>query len=115
MVGNDDAAMAKAANAVAQMQGGWALVREGEVVATVMLNIAGLMTARPVEEVAAEVETMFEAADEMEWIGNTGLPERMRFAFLTASPWRWQLVAPYEGNPGGFVNVTNGETHPVIW
>jgi len=115
VVGNDDTAMAAAVNAVAEMQGGWALVREGKVVATVTLNIAGLMTARPVDEVAAEVEAMFEAADDMEWIGNTGLPERMRFAFLTASPWRWQLVAPYEGNPGGFVNVTNGETHPVIW
>ncbi|MDG2170792.1 MAG: hypothetical protein P8L44_23020, partial [Opitutales bacterium] len=60
-------------------------------------------------------EALYDAADEMEWIGNPGLPERMRFAFLTASPWKWQLVAPYEGNPGGFVNVTNGDTHPVIW
>lgn len=115
VIGNNDSAMAKAVNAVADMQGGWALVREGEVVARVTLNIAGLMTARPVQEVAAEVEAMLEAADDMQWIGNTGLPERMRFAFLTASPWRWQLVAPYAGNPGGLVNVTNGETHPVIW
>jgi adenine deaminase len=58
---------------------------------------------------------MLDAADEMEWIGAPGLPERMRFAFLTASPWKWQLVAPYAGNPGGFVNVTNGDTHPVVW
>jgi len=73
------------------------------------------MTDRPVEEVAAEVEAMFEAADEMQWVGAPGLPERMRFAFLTASPWRWQLVAPYESNPGGLVDVTSGETHPIIW
>ncbi len=115
VLGNDDDAMALAANAVADLQGGWALVREGKVVATVTLDLAGLMTARPVEEVAAEVEALFSAADEMTWIGGGGLPERMRFAFLTASPWRWQLVAPYEENPGGFVNVTNGETHPVVW
>eukprot|EP00903_Cladosiphon_okamuranus_P004420 g4418.t1 len=115
VVGNEDAAMATAANAVADMQGGWALVQDGELVATVSLELAGLMTARPVEEVQKEVEALFDAADEMEWIGAPGLPERMRFAFLTASPWKWQLVAPYEGNPGGFVNVTTGETHPIIW
>jgi adenine deaminase len=114
-VGNDDAAMALAVNTVANQHGGWALVSEGKVVATVELDIAGLMTARPVEEVAAEVEALLEAADEMDWINAPGLPERMRFAFLTASPWKWQLVAPYEGNPGGFVNVTNGKTHPVVW
>jgi len=100
---------------VAEMQGGWALVARGELVSTVSLDIAGLMTARPVLEVAAEVEDLNAAADSMDWIGGGGLPERMRFAFLTASPWKWQLVAPYEGNEGGFVNVTTGETHPVIW
>ncbi len=115
VVGNDDEAMAQAVNAVADMDGGWALVDNGKVVATVTLEIAGLMTARPVSEVAEEVEALFAAADDMEWINATGLPDRMRFAFLTASPWRWQLVAPYEENPGGFVNVTTGETHPVIW
>lgn len=115
VLGNDDAAMALAANTVAEMQGGWALVSEGKLVAEVRLELAGLITARPVDEVAAEVEALHDAADDMEWIGNPGLPERMRFAFLTASPWQWQLVAPYEGNDGGFVNVTNGETHPVVW
>jgi adenine deaminase len=94
--------MATAVNAVADLQGGWALVRGGEVVATVTLEIAGLVSQRPVAEVAAEVEALHAAADAMEWIRNPGLPDRMRFAFLTASPWRWQLVAPYEGNPGGF-------------
>jgi adenine deaminase len=114
-IGNDDSAMALAANTIAQMGGGWALVSGGEVVAKVRLDIAGLMTARPVKEVAAEMEKLHEAADAMEWIGVPGLPERMRFAFLTAAPWKWQLVAPYEGNPGGFVDVTTGQTHPVIW
>lgn len=114
-MGNNDSAMALAANTVAEMGGGWALVKEGQVVAKVTLDIAGLMTARPVEEVAAEMENLLTQGDSMQWIGATGLPERMRFAFLTAAPWKWQLVAPYEGNAGGFVNVTTGETHPVIW
>ena len=114
-LGNDDAAMALAANTVAEMQGGWALVHNGVVVAKVRLEVAGLVSQRSVTEVGAEVEALFNAADQMEWIGNPGLPERMRFAFLTASPWKWQLVAPYQGNPGGLVNITTGETHPVAW
>ncbi|EED30400.1 putative AdeC3 adenine deaminase [gamma proteobacterium NOR5-3] len=114
-LGNDDAAMALAANTVAEMQGGWALVHGGVVVAKVRLEVAGLVSQRSVTEVGAEVEALFNAADQMDWIGNPGLPERMRFAFLTASPWKWQLVAPYEGNPGGLVNITTGETHPVAW
>lgn len=115
VAGNDDAAMALAANAVADMQGGWALVKGGKVIATVNLEVGGLVSQRPVAEVAAEVENLHLAADDMEWMSSPGLPDRMRFAFLTASPWRWQLVAPYAGNPGGFVNVTTGETHAVVW
>ena len=88
---------------------------EGKVVATVELEIGGLVSQRPVNEVAKEMESLHAAADEMKWINKPGLPDRMRFAFLTASPWKWQLVAPYKDNPGGFVNVTTGKTHPVIW
>jgi adenine deaminase len=84
-------------------------------VARVRLEIGGLMSQRPDTEVAAELEALLTAADAMQWIEAPGLPERMRFAFLTAVPWRWQLVAPYEGNPAGFVNVATGEIHPVIW
>jgi len=115
VMGNDDAAMALAVNEIAKMQGGWALVSGGEIVARVRLEVAGLVSQRSVKEVGAEVEALFNAADAMEWIGDPGLPDRMRFAFLTASPWKWQLVAPYKDNPGGLVDVTTGETHPVAW
>ena len=115
VLGNDDEAMALAANTVAELQGGWALVKDNKLIATVQLEIGGLVSQRPVDVVAAEVEALHDAADSMAWVASPGLPDRMRFAFLTASPWKWQLVAPYEGNPGGFVNVTTGETHPVVW
>ena len=115
VVGNDDAAMALAVNTLNDMQGGWALISGGKVVAKIRLEIAGLMTARPVKEVAAELEALHNAGDRMQWIAGPGLPDRMRFAFLTASPWKWQIVAPYTGNPTGFVNVTTGETHAVMW
>ena len=85
-MGNDDYAMALAANTVANMGGGWALVNDGKVVATVRLDVGGLMTARPVNEVAAEMEKLHHQADKMAWINANGLPERMRFAFLTAAP-----------------------------
>lgn len=115
VLGNNDEAMALAANTVAGMQGGWALVSEGKVVAKIRLELGGLVSQRPVDVVAAEVEAMHQAADKLKWIGKPGLPDRMRFAFLTASPWKWQLVAPYKGNLGGFVNVTTGEIHPIVW
>jgi adenine deaminase len=115
VVGNDDAAMALATNTIAEMEGGWVLISGGKVVAKVRLEIGGLMTPRPVKEVAAELEQLHTAADRMQWISGPGLPDRLRFAFLTASPWKWQIVAPYEGNPTGFVNVATGEVHAVMW
>jgi adenine deaminase len=115
VVGNDDAAMALAVNTIAEMNGGWVLVSGGKVVAGVRLEVGGLMSPRPIKEVAAELERLHSAADKMQWISGPGLPDRLRFAFLTASPWKWQIVAPYEGNPGGFVNVATGETHAVMW
>jgi adenine deaminase len=115
VVGNDDAAMALAVNSIVGMQGGWVLVSGGTVVASVRLEIGGLMTPRPVKAVAAELEKLHQAADRMQWHSGPGLPDRLRFAFLTASPWKWQIVAPYEGNDAGFVNVSTGETHAVMW
>lgn len=114
-LGSSDEAMALAVNTVAELGGGWALVNDGQVVATVTYEVGGLMSQRPAEEVAAELEVLYAEADKMEWIGAPGLPRRMIFAYLTCTPWKWVLVAPYEGNPSGLVNVTNGESHPVVW
>ena len=115
VVGNDDSAMALAVNSIVGLQGGWVLVSGGKVVASVRLEIGGLMTPRPVNEVALELEKLHQAADRMQWHSGPGLPDRLRFAFLTASPWKWQIVAPYAGNDAGFVNVATGETHAVMW
>lgn len=114
-LGSSDSAMAKAVNTVAELGGGWALVSGGEVVATVKYEVGGLMSQRTAEEVAAELEVLYAEADKLDWIGAPGLPKRMVFAYLTCTPWKWVLVAPYEGNVSGLVNVTTGETHPVVW
>jgi len=122
-VGSDDAAMAKAVNAIREMQGGWALVVEGELKATVRYEVAGLMTARPAEELDAEMQALYAAAAPVEWMWEPtssprwpqGFPERLAFATLTCAPWRWVLVAPGPLAPEGFVNVATGETHPIVW
>lgn len=114
-IGNDDQAMAMAVNKLVEMGGGWVLVRDRRVVATVRFEIGGLMSARPPQVVAEELNNLFAVADTMEWIGQPGLPQRMIFAFLTCTPWKWVIVAPSAHAPQGLVKVTTGETHPVVW
>lgn len=123
VVGSSDAVMAQAVNALRDIQGGWALVREGELVATVRYEIGGLMTCRPPQELDAEMQRLYQEGEKVGWMYEPtfsprwfpGFPERLAFATLTCAPWRWVLVAPSERAPKGFVNVATGETHPVVW
>lgn len=121
--GSSDAAMALAVNTCAEMNGGWVLVHRGEVSATVSYEVAGLMTARPAEALAADMAALYAAGEKVDWMFEEsyhprwapGFPERLAFATLTCSPWRWNLVAPSEHAPEGFVQVQTGQTHPVVW
>jgi adenine deaminase len=123
VVGSSDAAMAQAVNALVDIQGGWALVREGELVATVRFEIGGLMTCRPAEELDAEMQHLYAEARKVDWMYEPtfrprwypGFPERLMFATLTCAPWTWVLVAPTDKVPQGFVNVQTGKTHEVVW
>ena len=123
VVGSSDAAMAHAVNALVAQQGGWALVREGALVATVRYEIGGLMSCRPAEELDAEMQALYAEGEKVDWMYEPtfrprwypGFPERLMFATLTCAPWTWVLVAPCEQAPQGFVNVQTGETHPVVW
>jgi adenine deaminase len=122
-VGSSDAAMAKAVNALREMQGGWALVHHCELVATVRFEVGGLMTARSPQDLDAEMQGLYRAAEKIDWIYEPtyrprwypGFPERLMAATLTCSPWTWVLVAPSPLAPEGFVNVATGETHPIVW
>lgn len=122
-VGSSDAAMAKCVNALRETQGGWALVREGELVATVRYEVGGLMTCRPPEELDAEMQHLYAEGEKIDWMYEPtfsprwfpGFPERLAFATLTCAPWRWVLVAPTDEIPQGFVNVQTGQTHPIVW
>jgi len=123
VVGSSDEAMAKAVNAITDMQGGWALVDHGQVEARVRYEVGGLMTCRPADQLHAEMQALYQAGEKIDWMYEPtfsprwwpGFPERLAFATLTCAPWRWVLVAPGPLAPEGFVNVQSGECHPVVW
>jgi adenine deaminase len=122
-VGSSDEAMAKAVNAVAANDGGWALVHGGKVVARVRYEVAGLMSCLPAEALHEEMQALYAAGEKIDWMYEptfmprwfAGFPERLAFATLTCAPWRWVLVAPSEYAPQGLVNVQTGATHPVVF
>lgn len=60
VIGTDDACMARAANLLAEMGGGQIVVQGDEVVGQVSLPLAGLMSALPAAETAAQVATILE-------------------------------------------------------
>ncbi|CAN7143644.1 adenine deaminase [Devosia sp. LjRoot3] len=123
VVGSSDEAMALAVNTLNEIQGGWALVSGGKVLATVRYEVGGLMTCRPAPELDKEMVELYRQGETIEWMYEPtfsprwwpGFPERLAFATLTCSPWRWVLVAPSPLVPDGFVNVSNGQTHPIVW
>ena len=71
-----------------------------------------------------EMEDLITAADDVEWMPSSpasarpmppGFPKLLTVVFLTCTPWNWVIVAPDEKDPVGFVNVTTGERHAVVW
>ncbi len=62
VAGTNDADMAVAVREIERTQGGLAAVRDGKLVGSVPLPVAGLMSDRPLEDVARDTEELFEAA-----------------------------------------------------
>ena len=69
-VGANDADMAAAVNAVAEMQGGLAVAQNGEILARMALPIGGLMSEEPADVVMAEQNRMNEAAKKLGCVGS---------------------------------------------
>ena len=65
VIGDNDEDMAIAANALASCGGGAVAVQDGRVLGLVELPVAGLMSTKPLEEVAAEVEQLERAWEDM--------------------------------------------------
>ena len=61
ITGTDEEAMAKAGNHVAEMGGGVCLVKDGQILASIPLPIAGLMSDQPVETVAEQAKALHDA------------------------------------------------------
>jgi adenine deaminase len=95
VVGKSRDDMAACANALADSGGGYVAVRNGKILAHVPLEIAGLTTEAPYEEVVEKLEA-FEAVcrDEL------GFPKEMMFLMITAFV--------FEGTPFGVAITDKG-------
>lgn len=111
VAGADDADMAAAVNRVAEMDGGFAVVQGGHVVAEMALPIAGLMTDRPLAAVVREIREVERATREL------GPSEKLEpdpsmyltYVTLTCYPWSYNLTDL------GLMDLRSGERLPVVW
>lgn len=71
VIGTSPRDMVVAAKELVRVQGGYTLVREGQVVGTVPLNICGLMSSAPTEELIASLDEIAEQAH------GQGVPENI--------------------------------------
>jgi adenine deaminase len=124
--GSSDEAMATALNAMAEIDGGYVLVSQGKVVASVRLEIGGLMTARTAEEFARDLLALRAEMNKLELLETGVFPfkellgvdrvtEALNYGFLTCPPWYWVMVPPTDTIPHCLVNNRTGQTHSVIW
>jgi adenine deaminase len=106
VVGVDDDDMAVAANRLRELGGGQVAVRGGEVVAEVACPIGGLLSDRPVEEVAAAVGALEVAAHEH--LGAT-----LRSPFMTMSFMALSVVPELKLTDRGLIDVDRFELVPL--
>jgi adenine deaminase len=105
VVGVEEADMAVAVNRLAEIGGGQVAVAGGQVVGEVPCPIGGLISDRPVEEVAAAVERMEKAAGEL---GVTMRSPFMAISFLALS-----VVPELKLTDWGLVDATRFELVPL--
>lgn len=106
VVGTDDASMAAAANSLARCGGGQAVALEGEVIAQVELQIAGLMSTERAEVVAKK------AASILEGFRSCGCPlnnPNMQLSLLALV-----VIPELRISDLGLVDVTNFKFVPLV-
>jgi adenine deaminase len=106
IVGTNDSDMALAGNILAEHGGGMVAVRDGEVLALVELPVAGLMSDRPVEEVAAAVAGLSQAWKQL---GCTLVSPFMTMALLSLP-----VIPSLRLTNRGLVDVTTFSFVPLI-
>lgn len=97
VIGVDDLSMAAAVRAIAQMGGGLAVADGDDVVATLPLPIAGLLSDLPIETVRARYDRMIAAAHEL---GN-----RMSDPFMVMSFMGLEVIPKLKLTDQGLVDV----------
>jgi adenine deaminase len=106
VVGVDDADMAAAANRLREIGGGQVAVAGGEVLAEVACPIGGLLSDRPVEEVAAAAHRMEEAA-------RTTLGASLPSPFMAMSFMALSVVPELKLTDRGLIDVARAELVPL--
>lgn len=106
VIGTNDADMALAANTLIQCGGGMTAVREGRVLGTVPLPIAGLMSDKPAEEMSRAVERLEQAWKE---IGCS-----MRSPFMTMALIPLACLPELRLTNRGLVDVTQFKFVPLV-
>ncbi|MGL5916192.1 MAG: adenine deaminase, partial [Culicoidibacterales bacterium] len=69
VLGMNDTDMHVAAQAIVELNGGIVVVKAGEVIASLQLEVAGLITDRPIPEVLSDLEHLHTALDELGFSG----------------------------------------------
>jgi len=105
VVGENDADMLAAVNAIVEQRGGLAVVRDGQVIARLPLPIGGLMSDLPFEEVAERLEAVEEAASAL---GCSVWRPFMVLSFLALS-----VIPALKLTDRGLVDVEAWELVPV--
>ncbi len=111
VAGADDGDMAMAVNRVAELEGGFAVVDGGRVVAEMALPIAGLMTDRPLSSVVREIRDVEAATRQLGPAERLGPDASMYLTYvtLTCYPWVYNLTDL------GLLDLRTGERLPVVW
>lgn len=104
-VGVDKADMAQAVARLAELQGGIVVVAEGRVLAELALPVAGLMTARPYEQVIAELGRLSEAA--------AALGCRLPSPFMTLAFAACPTLTELKLSDRGLIDVRSGRLLPL--
>jgi adenine deaminase len=106
IVGTDDANMAQAANELARMGGGQIVMRDGDVLASIGLPIAGLMSDEPA---AAVAEKMSRVLDAFRACGCTLNNANMQLSLLALV-----VIPELRISNKGIVDVASGKIIPLI-
>jgi len=111
VIGATDEDMAFAANRVAELHGGFAIVKDGKVLAELALPIAGLMTHEDPKSVAQKIHTLNRVADEFHpAVSLRGRStDALTFINLTCDPWKYALTDL------GIMNLSTREKMPAAY